>query len=94
MFSGLRRHPLHPAFSEDMLDLLPYKSRAQSNVRYYFIDFGISTRVTGPGPYLVTGQNGRDPSAPELSDDVPYDPFKVDIFVLGNFLRKRVYKVG
>lgn len=52
--------------------------------RYYFIDFGISTRFEGPGPYRVTGCIGRDPSPPELSETVPYDPFKLDVYVLGN----------
>ncbi|KZV79513.1 hypothetical protein EXIGLDRAFT_585564, partial [Exidia glandulosa HHB12029] len=51
----------------------------------FFIDFGISTRFTGPGPHLVTGEIGRDPSAPELSDEIPYDPFKLDVYLLANY---------
>lgn len=59
--------------------------------RYYFIDFGISTRFEGPGPHLVTGTIGRDPTPPELSATVPYDPFKLDVYLLGNhFLRAYV----
>jgi len=37
---------------------------------------------------LVLGLAGRDREVPELSDEVPYDPFKVDIFTIGNVLRR------
>ncbi|KAG8954541.1 hypothetical protein FRC03_011438 [Tulasnella sp. 419] len=49
-------------------------------VRYYFIDFGYSSK----GEYSVHGQNGIE-RAPELEtgDKVPYDPFKLDIYMLG-----------
>ncbi|KZV79516.1 hypothetical protein EXIGLDRAFT_846440 [Exidia glandulosa HHB12029] len=90
MFFDRRNHPMNPAFSEDMQELLPCRSRAESRVRYYFIDFGISTRFSGPGPHLVTGEIGRDPSAPELSDVIPYDPFKLDVYLLGNYFLNSV----
>lgn len=47
-------------------------------VRYYFIDFGLATR----GENSVVGVDGLIRS-PELSDCVPYDPYKLDIFILG-----------
>ncbi|KAH9858389.1 hypothetical protein C2E23DRAFT_798334 [Lenzites betulinus] len=56
-------------------------------VNYYFIDFGMSTRFTSESPRLVTGTLGLDREPPELSDDVPYDPFKLDIFLIGNLIR-------
>ncbi|KAL7284782.1 hypothetical protein ACG7TL_002089 [Trametes sanguinea] len=37
---------------------------------------------------LVVGDVGRDADVPELSDHVPYDAFKVDIFSLGNVYSK------
>jgi len=51
---------------------------AVGGVRYYFIDFGISTR----GEDSTLGFDGRE-RAPELSNDVPYNPYKLDVYVLG-----------
>ncbi|KAG8898375.1 hypothetical protein FRB99_007484 [Tulasnella sp. 403] len=47
-------------------------------VRYYFIDFGISSR----DQEKTVGFNGQV-RAPELSSDVPYDPYKLDVYILG-----------
>ncbi|EJD48805.1 hypothetical protein AURDEDRAFT_85622 [Auricularia subglabra TFB-10046 SS5] len=88
-FPGQKTHPVRPSYSADlqtMLDPVPNAPR-----RYYFIDFGVSSRFEGPGPYLVTGVVCRDPTAPELSETVPYDPFTLDIYLLGNhFLQQLV----
>jgi hypothetical protein len=43
---------------------------------------------------LVLGIAGRDQDVPELSGDVPYDPFKVDIFTIGNVIRAEFQDVG
>ncbi|TDL14646.1 hypothetical protein BD410DRAFT_817149 [Rickenella mellea] len=60
-----------------------------SSVKYYFIDFGLSTSFNGPNePRLVTGDVAQDPDVPELSVINTYDPFLVDIFTLGNLYRK------
>ncbi|KAG8998060.1 hypothetical protein FRB90_012389 [Tulasnella sp. 427] len=47
-------------------------------VRYYFIDFGISTKDQDE----VQGVFGQEAS-PELSETVPYDPYKLDVYILG-----------
>ena len=58
-------------------------------VKYYFVDYGISSYFpSGSQAKLVVGTEGRDQDVPELSDDVPYDPFKVDIFTIGNVIRR------
>lgn len=67
--------------------------RGLIRVRYYYVDFGMSTRFLPGEPRLVTGQLGRDREAPELSDTVPYDPFKVDVFIIGNLLRQEFHEV-
>ncbi|CDO78153.1 hypothetical protein BN946_scf184658.g5 [Trametes cinnabarina] len=68
-------------------DLAPRLSRRGVPLRYYYIDFGISTRYMPDEPREpVLGRWGLDRSVPELSDEVPYDPFKVDVFILGNTL--------
>ncbi|KAG8895599.1 hypothetical protein FRB99_000436 [Tulasnella sp. 403] len=55
---------------------------AVGGVRYYFVDFGISTRDQDK----VVGVDGQE-RAPELSSDIPYDPYKLDVYGLG-----RAYK--
>ncbi|KAI0740795.1 kinase-like protein [Earliella scabrosa] len=77
-------HPVQQDFTPDSLYPVTPLSRAHNPVRYYYIDFGLSTHFPpGTSPYVV-GDIGRDRDVPELSDDVPYDAFKVDIYSLGN----------
>lgn len=42
---------------------------------------------------MVVGDVGRDAEVPELSWDVPYDPFKADIYALGNLFDKEFEQV-
>ena len=63
-------------------------------VKYYFADYGISSYFPPTSQTrLVVGTKGRDQDVPELSNEVPYDPFKVDIFTIGNELRQLFYDV-
>ncbi|KAG8913702.1 hypothetical protein FRC01_004417 [Tulasnella sp. 417] len=52
--------------------------REAGGVRYYFIDFGISTL----GRNTTLGTLGQE-RAPELSAEIPYDPYKLDVYILG-----------
>lgn len=71
-----------------------YKLRANVSVKYYFIDFGLSTHFPDTdGPRLVTGSRCQDREAPELSEINPYDPFALDVFLLGNVYRTVFIKV-
>ena len=70
-------------------------SRAHYPVKYYFIDYSISVHIPPDvKPKLTVGFLGRDQEPPELSDVTPYDPFKLDIFILGNMFRKELYNVS
>lgn len=62
-------------------------------VKYYIADFGLSTRFSPGAPRLVLGEKGADREVPELSDRVPYDPFKTDVFFIGNMLRRKIHDV-
>jgi len=69
----------------DLLSERVNRTDVLSTIRYYFIDLGISSRFTDPlQPRLVTGRQCQDKEVPELSDTVPYNPFLVDVFILGN----------
>ncbi|KAJ2968427.1 hypothetical protein NUW54_g13221 [Trametes sanguinea] len=78
-------HPMRPDVLPDEVTVdAPVLSRRNIPVKYYYIDFGISSRFEPDQPdRLVTGTDGMERLVPELSKDVPYDPFKVDIFILG-----------
>ncbi|OBZ71767.1 hypothetical protein A0H81_08231 [Grifola frondosa] len=83
-------HPVDDMRLPDISDWAPVLSRANTPVRYYFTDFGISTLFSPEAsPKLVLGEDGLDDEVPELSDTVPYDPFKVDIFIVGNMFKKQ-----
>ncbi|KAI0800216.1 kinase-like domain-containing protein [Fomes fomentarius] len=81
-------HPVHQNYTRDALYRVSPLSRLQNPVRYYFIDFGLSTRFPPDASSYVVGEIGRDTDVPELSDHVPYDAFKVDIFSMGNVYHK------
>lgn len=88
-------HPVKDLLLHDVLTPAPVIPRRDVGVRYYFVDYGISSYFpTGAEPRLVLGRDGRDQDVPELSDEVPYDPFKVDIFTIGNVLRLELCNVS
>ena len=87
-------HPIKQRFLPDAVTPAWPISRAKAGVRYYYVDFGISVFIPPNQPKLVTGILGRDREPPELSSDDPYDPFKLDIFILGNVFRREFHDVG
>ena len=89
-------HPTKLDFSPDYSKVARPLPRFKHNVHYYYVDFGISSHIpTGspPAQSLVTGIFGRNREVPELSDTVPYDPFKVDIFSMGQVFEEVFVKV-
>lgn len=66
------------------------------SLRYYFIDFETTTHCPeGIEKARVTGTYGSDHSMPEISEVVPYNPFKLDIYTLGNaFLKEMKHYLG
>ena len=87
-------HPVRDIFLPDSQKIAWYKSRTAVTVRYYFVDFGLSSHLPPDKAQQVVGVYGRDQDVPELSDDVPYDPFKTDIFIIGNMLRNEFTEVS
>ncbi|EJD48789.1 hypothetical protein AURDEDRAFT_162250 [Auricularia subglabra TFB-10046 SS5] len=83
-FNGRRTHPIQACYSEDIQTISGRDPEVMPT--FYLIDFGVSSRHEGPGPHLVTGVISRDRTAPELSTTVPYNPFKLDIYLLGNHI--------
>jgi hypothetical protein len=83
-------HPARTQYKRDYSGIAYYLPRSAVGVKYYFADFGTSVHVDlhSSPPYLATGIDCRDRDPPELSDTIPYDPFKLDIFIIGNMLRQ------
>ena len=73
------------------------RRRDVKGVKYYFIDFGTSTRFEDDVPFedrRVTGTDCQGPDVPELSRLIPYGPFAVDVFILGNVYRQDFLSVS
>ncbi|VDB85836.1 unnamed protein product [Peniophora sp. CBMAI 1063] len=67
--------------------------RMHAGVRYYFVDYGISSYFPPGQPReRVTGILGREQAVPELSNTKPYDPFAVDVCIIGNLLHAEFLK--
>lgn len=73
-----------------------YLSRSNASIRYYYIDFELSSYwpPESTGPRLVTTFLGRERDLPEFASVAPYDPFKLDIRILGLLFRKEIYNVS
>ncbi|KAH9478393.1 hypothetical protein JR316_0008847 [Psilocybe cubensis] len=54
-------------------------------VRYYLIDY--ETADIFPPGTLCIGRYGQEKDVPEMSDTVPYDPFKLDVYQVGCVIR-------
>ncbi|KAF8166987.1 hypothetical protein BJ912DRAFT_797366, partial [Pholiota molesta] len=65
--------------------------RKSHTVRYYFVGFGNCYHVSPKQMPLVVDIGGSDTDVPELSTMKPYDPFKLDIYTLGNIIYKEIY---
>lgn len=87
-------HPVRVDYKPDYSGWAPVISRSVAGVRYYFVDFGISVHIPEDDrPRFVTGNMGRDRDPPELSATVAYDPFKLDVFIIGNMLAGEICDV-
>ncbi|KAI0774951.1 kinase-like domain-containing protein [Trametes elegans] len=76
-------HPVRIHYSPDGMYPVTALPRAGRSICYFYIDFGLSMRFAEGEPSLVWGDVGKE-LVPELSEELPYDAFKVDIYALGN----------
>ncbi|KAG5640396.1 hypothetical protein DXG03_008805, partial [Asterophora parasitica] len=68
-------------------------ARIDYPVRYFIIDFDCSVRLSPGQPRLIRNFGGRDGDPPEYKSREPYDPFKIDVFTLGNVFYKDFHQV-
>lgn len=95
--------PPHPACEYMKLDFSDFvvkpRSRTLRPIKYYLIDFGHARRYdpsNGPPREYAgvdCGGYGGDGSVPEFKTQEYCDPFPVDVFRLGNFIREKFTEV-
>jgi hypothetical protein len=86
-------HFVRDTYSRDGLYEITPLARIDHPVRYFFVDYGLSVRLHPGQPRVIRDFGGRDQEVPELSIPCPYDPFKADVFTVGNVLFKDFYQV-
>jgi len=82
-------HPQAPWRSRDAKRPVKRISRRSvaAQTQYYYADWGLSSRhpPDDPNP-LVVGERGKDKRPPELSEETPYNPFKLDVHIVGGLI--------
>ncbi|KAJ7186164.1 kinase-like domain-containing protein [Mycena filopes] len=92
-------HPRYQTLTPNRRGLAKHYTRTQRPVKYYLIDFGISTAFRPGEAHSVYQILGRDRTVPEfipiedLPPDTPvsvllHDPFPVDVYYIGNMIRR------
>jgi len=82
--------PWRPKMSRDLSREARYRNRTEHPVKYYLIDFDLSG-VYNPsaGPPLMLPGYGGTRGVPEFKfQDQQCNPFAVDVWCLGNFIKK------
>ena len=89
-------HPADHNRSYDFKTRTKRFTRTEKPTRYYYIDFGLSRRFSPGQPvHLVDIPFGGDKSVPEYKDpSMPKDPYKIDVYCLGNLIRRDLMGVS
>lgn len=87
-------HPMSPRKTYDWSATPVAKTRTECPVKYYFIDFGLARQYNLPEGQRAQEHPGYggDDTVPEFSSQPgePCDPFAVDVYRLGNLVRKNL----
>lgn len=87
-------HPVRMDYASDGILRTSHLNRQDHPVKYYFIDFGLSSHFKPHDIPLVVGTKGRDKEPPELSDTDPYNLFPLDMYILGNLYLQEFVQVS
>ncbi|TFY55493.1 hypothetical protein EVJ58_g8216 [Rhodofomes roseus] len=90
-------HPAIPDYKYDYSGAAKHYSRTERPPKYYFIDFGLSRKYDPENnPPEELPILGGDKSVPEFQGgdyDKPANPFRTDIYYLGNLIRTQFVNV-
>ncbi|KAL1945400.1 hypothetical protein VTO73DRAFT_2251 [Trametes versicolor] len=81
-------HPVRIHSAPDIVHDANPLPRIDHPVKYYYVDFGLSEHFPLGASTLVLEKVGHDMEIPEISNEVPYDAYKADIYALGNLFDK------
>jgi hypothetical protein len=90
--SGMYPNGYHPDRSLNFKGRAKRYTRTERPPRYYLIDFGLSRRYTSRDA-LDEPLRGGDKSAPEHRVGRRCNPFRTDIYYLGNLVREHFVQV-
>ena len=92
MYSKKLWHPQDTTRNCDFTAQAKHYTRAEYPVKYFYIDFGLSRKYNpADGPPRELPIMGGDRSVPEFQGegyDVPADPFRTDVYYLGNVVQQ------
>lgn len=89
-------HPGTISRSRDFKSYAKFHTRTSRPTKYLFIDFGLSQKFKPGQDRKVTPIRGGDRIVPEFERHgikKEFDPFPVDVFYLGNLVRRYFLKV-
>ena len=86
-------HFVAPFCEPDGMTRITPLDRKRYHVRYYFIGFGNCLHIPSHQRTTIKGIGGGDYDVPELITGEAYDPFKLDIYTLGNVIDNYLYEV-
>ena len=90
-------HPVKHEWDPTLERVVTPLPRSSAPIKYYFIDFGLSVYVKDRKcTVLVLGSEGHDRDPPELhqGNRIPYDPYKLDVYLIGNVFRRILLDVS
>ncbi|CCL99642.1 uncharacterized protein FIBRA_01662 [Fibroporia radiculosa] len=89
-------HPINTHRNRDLTGNAKHFTRTERPPKYYYVDFGLSHKydvdVSDPRVHPILG---GDKSVPEFQGEgynQTWNPFKTDIYYLGNFIRQNFLK--
>ncbi|KAI1795563.1 kinase-like domain-containing protein, partial [Ganoderma leucocontextum] len=84
-------HPVRPHRSYDFKRRVTQLTRTSHPTKYYYIDFGLSILCRPPDASpLIHVSFGGDKTVPEYEEPaVLRDPYKIDVYCLGNLLQNQ-----
>lgn len=95
--SSLYPRGFHPVLNDMLPDLrgpAPMLKRKHVRVRYYWIDFRQALQIPENAPSrLITEWTTPILGPPEVSSGEPFDPFKVDVFMMARALMHSIINV-
>lgn len=90
-------HPINRRKTPDYTRSVKPSGRRGHPIKYYYIDFGLSSYFKdGEPPYVVGRKGACTVDIPEfdLPDGIQYNAFMLDIFMLGQMYVERLLKVS